>query len=179
MQAQPHPTKQTSACRTLPRGGRNTKHGNILCRKAAAVFEDVSSETTHRPPLFGAKTRHVCSVGCGWPETSRQFSAQTRAMTWRGLAWPGLEGRELAWLSLHSLGLPGVPCLAVPCIALLWRWRTLDFIRQPPCAAIVIVFSFPRLGLGFSVLCTVSFALCLYYGVGTLFFLNYFVSDYA
>ena len=118
MQAQPHPTKQTSACRTLPRGGRNTKHGNILCRKAAAVFEDVSSETTHRPPLFGAKTRHVCSVGCGWPETSHQFSAQTRAMTWRGLAWPGLEGRELAWLSLHSLGLPGVPCLAVPCRAL-------------------------------------------------------------
>jgi hypothetical protein len=157
-------------CRALLRGGRNTKHGNILCRKAAAVFEDVPSRTTHRPPLFGAKTRHVCSVGCGWPETSRQFSAQTRAMTWRGLVWPGLEWRALAWLSLAWLvaAWRAVPCRALHCFAL--EMADPGFQTATAMRCEIIVFSFPRLGLGSCVLCTVSFALCLYYGVGTLIF---------
>ena len=99
-------------------------------------------------PVFGANTRHDLA----WP-----------GLAWSGVRWPGL-----AW---PGLCLPGVPCLAVPCIALLWKWRTLAFIRQPPCAAIVIVFSFPRLGLGSCVLCTVSFALCL---VGVCFLLFFY-----
>jgi hypothetical protein len=98
-------------------------------------------------------------------------------MTWRGLAWPGLEGRELAWLSL-AWDLPGVPCLAVPCIALLWRWRALAFIRQPTAmrcdghCMLISAFSFELMRV--VVLCTVLFALCLYYSVGTLIFLNLF-----
>ena len=149
--------------RAKPPTGRH-----FSAQKRAMFAQSGAAGLKNRPPDIGATTRHVCSVGRGWPEVA------LAGLTWLGLAWPGLEWRRLSWsgvgwpgLAWPGLGLPGVPCLAVPCFALLWGWRTLAYIRQPPCAAIVIVFSFPRLVLSSCVLCTVSFALCLYYGVGT------------